>query len=271
MRKFTKIFAIVLVVMTFVGCSADNGYHYYEQDGQYYIRLDDEFNDQTMPDAGGYVIPVEIKFATFDEMIQDITTGNFSEWELKGLAWNAWIVTYDPIEKTHSDLPVCDLTTLWEPIVPDGYQWENILWIGPEYSFLIVRSDICIRVLPGDCQMERIAESMWEMIFFDGYSDGSPTTSIETEEDRNATVYYSDLKSGTKRKDVIYSFSNGTHTTYVREMYNLETSTSVPCFMDVLVASESDESEWMYFDMYNLTERPSMQWLAALGMKKYDP
>lgn len=261
MNNYKIIFSIILLLSVMTGCVSDNGYVLYEQNGQQYIYLE---NAQDAENPTEQIALEHIHFSSFEEMVSDITTGNFSEMEL----WQIMVNTLYYTDSRNGSLPVCELNTFWEPIYTDTYSRGDILWTGPEYEFIMKGTDgSTVHVVPGIYSKRNLELYTQPMTNYAAYADrlGWIITDIQTDTERNADVYFAE-NSYIHFKAIVYHITKGDVTYYVYENYQIEKSTSVPEFIDMVVVNGEN---WMLFKFYDLTERPSLEFLSSFGMQEY--
>ncbi len=267
MKKLCLFVALVSLVALLCGC-APKEYQLIKKDGSCYIKLNKEI-DSPISTGNLYIQEAapRVGFQSFEEMIRDITNGDFTEEE------------WDKISRFQKDdsgnIPICDLDTLYVPQFPDTYDRFVISWSGPNYCFAIDSSDG-----PEYCPLFLFDETYWQKklektMHWDTGALYMDVTSTQPDPERNGTVYFypyvTHAADGlnfeyTGRKGCVYSFEQNGNTYYVCERYDSDAADAIPSDVSIFGISQGQH---FYVFINEPNERPSMDWIVQFGLQVY--
>lgn len=254
--KFIVMFTVIAILC---GCSSLPD-HLEKENGEYYLLM--ESNEVTHPDDSCFypVYPV-VMFDSIEEMKNDIESLNFTEEELEA------IETFDRDEEGR--IMICDLDLLYQPVFPSDLPEYRVEWTGVNYAFLFGHSGDPNRVWFELTSQEYYEREVGNLLDEDNYAE----MTSQSEEDRNATVYYytvplydEGVHTDVERKRVIYTYDKDGNTFYVYEYYDVA-SNPAPKYIDVY-GTVADKYVHLYVS--NLTVRPSIEWLSSFGLEKFN-
>lgn len=269
-RKCVAFVLLCLLMLCLVACTEGDaqkkyGYKLQDRNGEKYIIFENAAELGTTP-ADNFIIPY-IQFATFEEMLDAVQTGDFTEKELSGL----YCYYLDYLKD--GGLPVCDLDTFSQLKFPSGLPEPVILWSGPDYYLKIESDNVNISAYCDSCYISW--DYYKEKIIFE-LLDDSRIFEIQEEQDRNATVCYLDTWQG-DMKSVFYTIEASERTLYIREdyygfssprsYYDNSIESGVPSV--IMMYAEDSEHERSLFVIEKLAERPSVEWLKSFSFFEY--
>lgn len=130
MKKVHKCLAVALVFLLLSGCSANtNPYEIVHEDGNYYLVISNNESEDLANEASGQIMGSVIYFASMDEMVSDINTGNFTKDEME------MISSFETDDAGR--IIICDLSKLYVPILPDSVTVKKIKWTGTSYTYYL--------------------------------------------------------------------------------------------------------------------------------------
>lgn len=274
MYKF-RMLVIGLATILLVGCSAgapsseqmqtappeDLPYEIICDNGNYYLLLEDSIARENVDEDSLSAERPHIEFASMDEMLKDIKTGDFTESELKELSQF----------KTDDDgrTSICDISKLYDAYTPERYDVKRIDWFGYDYSFAFREEDGDSRCSMSVNALEIDNEEAFAERIDDCTSDPNfQLISVERVEDRNATVT-TYMSGGTgkveERKIVYYTIKESNKELYVHEEY-LFSSDSTP-FAITIFGTENGIDFTVFLSF--VQERPSVEYLLGFGFREY--
>ena len=233
------------------------------ENGQYFM----EFTEKAPSFSGSQSI-FWPEFSSVKEMKNAIMTGRFSGLEMEVLRTYA--------EKNEKgDVLICDVDNISEPVLPAEFSLDRIVWRGLNYTFYYYTENdgsIYIRLHNPERDKE-----MFEK-YYANYQDHHSVllTGQDVEPERNATVYYYESPS-TKLKQIQYVIQSEEKTYYVNEYYATgrtdgspstttdDHSDTVPRYVQVWGTDKGVE----FYAMIDIDERPSMELLSQIGIRKY--
>lgn len=259
MKKVHKCLAVALVFLLLSGCSANtNPYEIVHEDGNYYLVISNNESEDLANEASGQIMGSVIYFASMDEMVSDINTGNFTKDEME------MISSFETDDAGR--IIICDLSKLYVPILPDSVTVKKIKWTGTSYTYYLRCGD-------GEqfhsMKIYNSVESYNHDV--DYYSNFADQTSLEvksvsTEPSRNATVCTFTDRMGTDCQGVYYTITEGNKTLYIWEAYPLEETSEYPYIIRIFGSNNGICFEFFLSPMH---ERPSVEWLSQFGIREY--
>lgn len=201
-------------------------------------------------------------FTSIAEMRHGIIAGPLSESELASLAYKA--------SNTEGEIVICDPDELYECTTPEEFDLEYISWYGRYYAFQLTGET-------SDGGVTCFDQETYSKDFQYNYQDFLTNSLITVTEqtntpDRSATVYYCKTRVA-KLKYICYEISVGNKKMYVQEEYLLESQNSDYPVSDHIPSSiqfwGTENGVYFYGYLYDLTERPSVQWLSQFGLVPY--
>lgn len=274
MNKFVKILAGILAITLLSAC-APNPYQVINEDGQYYIVINQKESAPKNTNKTVYEGSEQpyIVFESVDEMKNDILSGNYSEEE-----WGA-LIRLSKFSYFDGKIPICNLDTLCEPVFPTMYDSYTIRWTGVDYSFKLLdadEKDVRVVVVLSKDEYDKKVERWrnWQDYIDTGIYDEEIDLQIDSEQ--NAALYsYTYWYFNTNgygnalheaQKDYIYLFEANGNVYYVFEHYAENTSANVPEYVQIYGKSND-----MYFwiAIFDPLERPSREWISSFGLVPY--
>lgn len=257
--KYIKTVLIVTLVITLLsGCSSD-GIKLVSEDGQFYLVLSNLAGiEQTQSQSEE---APAIKFASIEEMLNDISTGTFTTEEKEQL------VRFKQDEQGRTIL--FDLDKVWEPVYPSNYDEISVIWNGSSYSFTGVDSTISKLWDPFIIiSKEYYAEQTEKIKNWDQYKTCNSVTT-EERDGIEVTVYdynaRNELEPDYYRK-CVYTLSDDSKELLISETYDPDIDLQTPTSINIY--GKSGEA---YFNVYVMafTNRPSPEWLLSFDIKPY--
>ena len=215
-------------------------------DGQFYLNFD-EGNDPT--DA---IPPVVSPYPSLDALIAAIRANDLSDRECE------FIRTYFP--KNGNGILIFDPDQVFDAVLPNEMTVGGVVWEGPAYTFEFDDGQSVsgnLRILtPKD--YAKVFASEYEH-FFDRQES---VLSRENVADRDAEVVFYRTVTGNTFQAVLYTLPNGV---FVFENYSAPEGS--PEAVPVWVALFGDCGDAAFQAMlFELTERPSVEWLSQFGL-----
>ena len=253
----TLIVAVSVILAVFFSDNRVDSTDFVRKNGQLFLVVDFYYEPEIRTDIlennpSGYVY-----FESFDEMISDMETQNFTEDEWDNIR---------SMMKVGSNLvSIPDIYNLYEPVLPSGTSTYPITWSGSSYwmdfstTYGFTGS---IRTIEDyETYLEKIPPTL---------SEDLPTfVSKEYEEERNATVYkFVDLL-GKTRIYKVYQIPSEGKTIWVEEEYNPNVSLTIPETITVIVDNVDVQYE-VFLRKKSAAERPSVEWLQLFGIRPYN-
>lgn len=211
-------------------------------DGRNYLNFDDG-GYEANPDLVGIVY-----FDTVDEMVTAIRTNSLSSWQCE--------IIRSVFPRDENGIRIIDVDHVYDAVLPDGLFFNYVGWEGPSYVFDLSDQDSVrgsLRVLTKEDYAEVYA-SEYETFF-----DRANLTVISREHDaeRDAEVVLYETPSGTYQT-IRYTLPNGVTAV---EHYHAPEGT----LLAVHMFGETDAAAF-YATLYELTERPTVEWLSRFGL-----
>jgi len=240
----------------------DERYKIYVEDGQYYLEFKISEDERSV-----YLNAIDpqfrdVEFDSLAEMKNDIMTGQFSPRE------RDHIMTFDPGL-------IVNPNALLSPVYPENLGDYKVLWNGDWYGFVIEGTDgqgeVNFNLYPHEsaARSAELYENWLEsyLVEREGYS--YEEIRVETESERNATVYYYTTKrNNLEHKDCIYRIDDGDREIYVREKYRKEPGDTT-FGLEYLDCYYMSDNQCMTMWTYSITERPSVEWLTSFDLVPY--
>lgn len=262
MRRISIAMIFTLLLSLLVGCStmeesnseSNLPYEIIVENGVSYLIME-EIENKT--DNFNAQIDRSIYFASVEEMINDINTGNFSDEEL-------YYLSHYP-KDDFGRIRVCNMDELLVPVVPAPLELTGIIWNGQWYTYVLGRND-------DDTTYKMLLdtrEQHEETIDFDANFASKTTCDVHsqtTEEDRNATVTYYTNLLGKDCKGVYYTVGEGEGTVHVWEDYAFVDEAYKLEYIHIIC---SDNGVYFHYYSTSETDRPSMEWLSQFGIREY--
>jgi len=263
-----SIMLIVLAALLLAGCSGKEPYTLKTVDGVHYIEVGSEYapseEDLQFNEEAG------LKFSTMDEMVDAVLNKKLDESQLKK------VYTFD--RDANGKIRTVDFTNLVVPVVPANHTLSSeVRWLGGEYTFRMnSKSGARAYVF---CRTPELFEYFISDKYESVYGREGHNNAIKKEkvEDRNATVVYVKTDRA-ELKHIIYSFQEGQTQYTVFEDYTLKyvdpssypyvISDVIPTVVKLYVRNGDYCIE---FQIRDLTERPSMEYLKQFNVEKFVP
>lgn len=262
MKKYIRIFALFLAVLSLMACTKDSGYRLIERDGKLYIYFENTDTDGSQNGASVSVESLALPFGSFAEMRSDILNGDFSEDELLHIKGNI-----RTCYRKEGELPVCNLDALYQLEFPEGLPEPTIMWTGPDY-WQDIESDYAFVTAYHSSGYNISREKEYVMIDYLLNNENIVVTDVQEEADRNAKVCYYENRRG-ENKSVFYEIEKNNKTYYVCENFYLwddDYVEGVPRTIRIYF-EEGDYAGYIY--VTHLVERPSVEWLTSFDFYEY--
>ena len=262
MKKYIRIFALFLAVLSLMACTKDSGYRLIERDGKLYIYFEDTDTDDSQSGGSISAENLAVQFESFTEMRSDIMNGNFSEYEVATMKYHIRIDF-----KEQGELPVCDLEELYQLVYPEDLPKPIIYWDGPYYWQIIETHEAMIYAYHS---------SSYSTISFDRMTPDAlaefEISDIQEDEDRNSTAYYWTSRAG-EHKTLFYELEKNGRSYMVREDFDLcddDYVEGVPSYIRIYF-EDGEHTAMIHvnnrFD--RMKERPSVEWLTSFDFYEY--
>ena len=239
MKIISVLTALVLIMVIVAGCGTP-AYQYVDEEATDYLILNMEIPDKN---EIGSRYEWNVTFASVEEMIQDLKTGNFTEDELYELSR---MVKDD---EGRTILP--DLDNLYEPVFPGEADLLMVRLVGgkryeyqyEDFSFVMLK--------------EVWYNDLLETFSFDSAPVLRPGDTNDHRWDITDGSYY------------YYIIQTDTKTMYVREMiYLSEEQDIVPVRIEVYF--EFEDNLYVEVVFPQPAELPTIEWLSSFAMKPYE-
>lgn len=220
-------------------------YRLFWENGKSYM----EFSTAAPATGNGFLVALEHpRFSSVYEMKQGILSGDFSDAELCALR------AYTP--SNINTVEICNIHSLYEATLPAGIEIEHIELYGKEYTFEFDGGNISyITQETFEYEVERTYNGS-------ALSDSISITSIEAIADRNAEVMRYNY-GGSEIERVRYTNETSNGMQYILEVYK-DGVVSRLCILGTL-----GNAYYKVNYVENLTQRPSIEWLSAFGLREY--
>lgn len=257
MKRYICLLVALLLLML-GGCSAgvevltNDKYAILEKDGTYSIKLHDPesyYGSQSAMQSSSAAFYLE--FSSVGKMKEAIEKGSFSKETLEKMLENF-------SKDSNNNVLICNPNKLYDVTLPEDVTARAIHWFGDTYNFLLGGHGSLV-----------FTDKVWHDEYakrHDIEAGKAEVISVNMIPDRNAKeVIYVSLM-GQPRRMVTYSYTSGTKTITVAERYNLDESETIPNNISFWGCCDG-----AYFTgyVYELTERPSFEWVTAFGLTPY--
>ena len=222
-------------------------YTIYWEDGKCYMRFHSvkESNSGNAEEMGKSYYP---EFSSVKEMKEALSKGDLSEREIETL------MLYS--SSNRNILEICDISKFYEACLPENASISYVMFGGTWYHFELSNGNIaCVNEEDYLRELERYHTG-------GGLSDSNEIISVENVADRNAEVtkyVYMDKTVTIVRYE--NELAKGSQN--VMELYNDKEGLVL-----INLAGECDGAYYVA-SILDLSERPSLEWLAAFGLREY--
>ena len=242
--------------------SYDNNYYSItENEGRYILTPKEPPEDPTgnWCASRAFFYP---QFTSIGQMQQEIITGPISKHELFALCL--------PSQSENGEIEICNPNKLYECTAPDEFDLEYITWYRTDYTFYLAGDNANSLI---SCYDEESYTASFNNHYKEFLLDSPETLTKQTwTPNRFATVYYCNTGVA-KLKYICYEISAGHKKMYIQEEYVLErqkgdvpVSDKVPNYVQFWGVEKGGYFEGL---LYDLTERPSVEWLSQFGLVPY--
>ena len=234
-------------------------YKIYVEDGQWYMDVKEE---KIHTGVGYDPLRNMIIFKSPAEMKSDLLTGQFTEIERNQI-------------KNMGSGKMVDLDTLFSLVYPEDLKGYEVAWYGGWYEFNIKNkaSQVICRVVPLSqeeaASRQKRYENWIEAYLVGKFSYDYEDIRVETEPERNATIYYYTTRfMGYEVKDCIYKIEDGDRIIVVFESYYLNGNgdASLPTHFECCYI---DDDQCFFLTSPGGYEMPSVEWLTAFDLVPY--
>ena len=235
-----------------------------------------EGNEKDQISTDGCVqYPPYIEFASLEAMTEALTSGTLDDYQL--------FIIRNFFERNEDDsIVILDPEKFLVPTLPLHNTIKTVQLCGDYCNFVLqAPQNSETDTKPTFYYFNQLSQESYDDNLSDFEEDVKGLNSPAyvdlvrtTTEDRNATVYEYSTEMGRFRQ-ILYTVTRRNTTIYVREFYRIQASPNHP---DAIV-SETVPREVRLFGCddgicfsvydYNLTERPSMEWIGTFGIEEY--
>lgn len=215
-----------------------------------------------------------VGFDSVSEMKNDILSGNFTEAEFERIG---------RMKNGSDKIMLPNLSCLYEPTFPSSFTGYLVKWCEDTYSFALISDD----EVPDDIatsSMADIYKNIESKVYIDMCQETEYFSTLDQDfntegydiiynSERGITEYHHTAPNeylSNNCKIIIYKFSKGGKTMHLREFYtdeNNDTPYSITfCGVDNGVFFSGLIKHKKY-----LIDRPTIEWLSELGIRKYTP
>ena len=224
----------------------NTGYSLSVVDGRNYLNFDGG-------NASYSSIKGTVYFDTVDEMVTAIRTNSLSPDQCETIR--------NSFPQDENGIRIVDLDHVFDAALPDELISRGVVWEGPSYAFEFDDENGVLgnlRVLTKEDYAEVYAYE------YETFFDRANLTVISREHDaeRDAEVVLYETPSGTTYQTLRYTLPNGVT---VVEAYFAPGGTSSAIPVTVELYGETDDAAF-YAELYELTERPTVEWLSRFGL-----
>ena len=259
-KRIICIIVLFISLLSSSGCEND-GYRLYKDSGNYYISLPEEYSASS--DSAFCQAPPSVSFASYDEMLSDIRTGNFTHKELMEIARFT--------KNTDGNIIVCNLDHLFEPTYPSNCLGYTIEWHGSfcEYEIEIEGGGRCYF---SDHYTQKFVDEEIAGLTSNTFTPVSPYSgevlSTESDDENNATVYY--YTFGEDKSQIrmvrIYIVEESDATYGVLEQYSSCSPDSVPDYVEIIC--DLEDNNFVLF-IYSPGKRYSVDEIKEFALVPY--
>jgi len=279
MRKWLKylkytIICLVLALLVYCGHLDYNIFwfgdrHYMQIDRSYIFMSADCLRGASWPDIGRQPI---LFFDSVSEMNHKILTKDFSKDQMRYIKIWSYCNQMKYSDRTNGCLALWDLNSVYEPMYPSSFSGTKyrVFWIENNYTFEIKDSDSG-RCLTNCRSLSTHEKTIDTLLNFKSWLEQKSYNihAVITGADRNATEYiYND--GFREKKTIIYQIEGNITTHTVVEDYCLEGSYPYLDSIKLYGAIDGQGFQIDLQDVSQLPERPSVEWLAQFGIKKFE-
>ena len=252
MKKLLCLLLPMLLLMS--GCKYHD-YHLTKEDGHYYIQYD------VAPNANRPVLPhypaPNYPFRSVKEMKDTIINGSFTQEQHDYLI--------EAMSNSNGSVYVFDIDNLYEATYPSDLDM-TLYFHGSSYSWRTNTDDDDSLGVSLSLTSEEIFASNRDLE--DSLRSYNEVTSVTSTEDRDATIIDYIRFDGDVIKAIIYTIETDEKTLVIVEEHYIEyENKSQNPYQVAIYGHQADE--YFYVRLYNLTERPSVEWLSQFGIKEY--
>lgn len=235
-------------------------YEIYTENDTHYLKFNLELPQIVKSMAGTQIFVQYPEFSSVSEMKDCIEATDIPEDQLYAL--------YQVNRK--ETIEIIDLDTLYDVSLPTGLELRRILWYGDYYSFEADAGPYlgCVQVLSKQAYEEKF-DLEYANFSYDEYG----FVESQNIDERNATKIYFQNSAG-MYTHILYKLEAESKTLYVREFYvlqKIEVGEVVPNSADAPNKIEvfgMEDDGYFYAAVFLLDERPSVDWLLSLGIRK---
>ena len=214
-------------------------------DGRNYLNFDGG-------NAASSSIKDTVYFETVDAMVTAIRTNSLSPDQCETIR--------NSFPQDENGIRIVDLDHVFDAALPDELISRGVIWEGPSYAFEFDDEN----GVSGNLRV--LTKEDYETLYADQYTAffdraGITVLSRGNVADRNAEVVLYEAQDGTRRA-IRYALANGVT---VVETYFAPGGTSSAIPVTVELYGETDAAAF-YAELYELTERPTVEWLSRFGL-----
>ena len=201
-----------------------------------------------------YPITGSVTFNTVDEMVAAIRSNSLSAVQCE--------IIRNSFPQNGNGFLVIDLDHVYNATLPDELTVGGVDWEGPSYTFEFYDENGVF----GNLRV--LTKEDYETLYADQYTAffdraGITVLSRENVAERNAEVILYETADGTYRA-IRYALSNGAT---VVETYSAPGGTPLASPDTVELYRETGSAAF-YAELYELTERPTVEWLSKFGLQE---
>lgn len=266
-----KLCAVLLMLLVLCAGCSQKQYEILETDGKYYIHFlqGEKIGEIDSPDLGvvWQVLGDDLCFTSLAEMKQKILAADITAQQVVRLRQ----YTNDGTQ------PFLDMNNLYDLEIPDGE-----LLLGVELAEEI--SGTCYRFIFGNAEnqfsLSVVSKEQYDRRLPDckeqpKYPYIYDILCTEILSDQNAKkVHYREKRTADEYMEITYEISKQGWIMYVREYYELSHETaqdlSSKGIPETVWICCEDEGRYFTSTLRNLKERPSVEWLSQLGLRKFE-
>ena len=224
----------------------NNDYSLSVVDGRNYLNFDGG-------NASYSSIKGTVYFETVDAMVTAIRTNSLSPDQCETIR--------NSFPQDENGIRIVDLDHVFDAALPDELISRGVVWEGPSYAFEFDDENSVF----GNLRV--LTKEDYETLYADQYTAffdraGITVLSRGNVADRNAEAVLYESPDGTLRA-IRYALANGVT---VVETYFAPGGTSSAIPVTVELYGETDAAAF-YATLYELTERPSVEWLSQFGVR----
>ena len=196
-----------------------------------------------------------VYFETVDAMVTAIRTNSLSPDQCETIR--------NSFPQDENGIRIVDLDHVFDAALPDELISRGVIWEGPSYAFEFDDENSVF----GNLRV--LTKEDYETLYADQYTAffdraGITVLSRGNVADRNAEAVLYESPDGTLRA-IRYALANGVT---VVETYFAPGGTSSAIPVTVELYGETDAAAF-YATLYELTERPSVEWLSRFGVREH--